>query len=57
MLFRSDQMNDNIEIIVPQDSIETYDAPWHNRDEYNELAYKIMKQEGIKLVKTLGGNK
>ena len=52
-----DQMNDNIEIIVPQDSIETYDAPWHNRDEYNELAYKIMKQEGIKLVKTLGGNK
>ena len=27
-----DQMNDNIEIIVPQDSIETYDAPWHNRD-------------------------
>ncbi len=52
-----DQMNDDIEIVVPQDSIETYDAPWHNRDEYNEIAYKIMKQEGIKLVKTLGGNK
>lgn len=52
-----DEKNSKVEIIVPEDAVETYDAPNHNRDEYNELAYKIMKQEGIKLVKTLGGNK
>lgn len=52
-----DQMNDNREVIVLQDAVETYDAPWHNRDEYNDMAFKIMNQEGIRLVKTLGGKK
>ena len=50
-----DEMNRNIEIIVPKDAVETYDAPWHNRDEYNKMAFKLMEQEGIKLVKSLGG--
>lgn len=52
-----DQMNRDVEIIVPKDIVETYDAPWHKRDEYNEIAFKLMEQEGIKLVKTLGGIK
>ena len=48
-----DQENREIEIVVPQDAVETYDAPWHNAKEWNEMAYKFMNQAGIKLVKTL----
>jgi nicotinamidase-related amidase len=52
-----DQINNKAEIIVPINAIETYDAPWHNRDEYNEMAYKLMNQAGIKLVKKYGGER
>lgn len=52
-----DEYNKDVEVIVPKNAVETYDAPWHNRDEYNEMAFKLMEQEGIKLVKTLGGIK
>lgn len=50
-----DQNNRKVEIIIPKNIVETYDAPWHNRNEYNEMAFKLMEQEGIKLVKKLGG--
>lgn len=50
-----DQMNRDTQVIVPKNLVETYDAPYHNREEYNEMAFKLMKQEGIKLVKTYGG--
>lgn len=50
-----DQVNRNVEVIVPKNVVETYDAPWHNREEYAEYAFKLMEQEGIKLVKRLGG--
>ena len=46
-----DQMDRDIEIIVPQDGVETYDAPYHNRDEWNNKAFDFMRQAGIKLVK------
>jgi nicotinamidase-related amidase len=52
-----DQNNNEIEIIIPVNAIETYDAPWHNREEYNLMAYKMMEQSGIKLVKKYGGDK
>lgn len=48
-----DQENKDIEIVVPQDSVETYDAPSHNAEEWNEMAFKFMNQAGIKLVKKL----
>ena len=40
----------NIEVIVPKNTVETYDAPVHNRDEYNEISYKLMSQAGIKVI-------
>lgn len=46
-----DQMDRDIKIIVPQDAVETYDAPYHNRDEWNNKAFDFMNQAGIKLVK------
>ena len=47
-----DQENRDVEIIVPQDAVETYDAPYHKAEEWNDMAYKFMNQAGIKLVKT-----
>ena len=47
-----DQDNRVIEIYVPMDAVETYDAPTHNSEEWNEMAFKFMNQGGMKLVKT-----
>lgn len=46
-----DQENKEVNVIVPENAVETYDAPFHNRDEYNDMAKKFMKQAGISLVK------
>jgi nicotinamidase-related amidase len=45
------EYNREVDIYVPEKAVETYDAPNHNRDEYNEMAFKLMNQSGIKLVK------
>ena len=42
----------NIEVIVPKNTVETYNAPVHNREEYNEMSYKLMSQAGIKVVES-----
>ncbi len=44
-----DENNKNIDIIVPKDVVETYSGLNHNREEYNEIAFKIMNNAGIKL--------
>lgn len=51
-----DEQNRNTKIIVPMNAVETYNSDNHKRDEYNEIAFKIMNQTGIKLVKKYGGN-
>lgn len=48
-----DELNRRVKIIVPKNAVETYDAPNHNRDEYNEMAFKFMNQAGIEVVKKL----
>lgn len=48
-----DQENREVEIVVPMDAVETYDAEWHKADEWNDMAFKFMQQGGMKLVKTL----
>lgn len=42
--------NKNIDIIIPVNCVETYDAPWHDADFTNIAAYKLMKDSGIKFV-------
>lgn len=42
--------NKNIDIIIPVNCVETYDAPWHDADLMNIAAYKLMKDSGIKFV-------
>lgn len=52
-----DQSDNRVDIIIPVDSVETYNSPDHNRDEYNQMAYKFFEQSGTQLVKRYGGNK
>lgn len=46
-----DQKNLDIEVIVPENAIETYDAEVHPRDQYHKMGKILMKQAGAKLVK------
>lgn len=47
------QYNRDVEIVVPLDSVDTFDAPNHNRIEYKYASNILMEQSGIKLVKTI----
>ena len=60
-----DELNKEAKIFVVKNAIDTFDAPGHNRNEWLDIAYKVMEQAGIILVndieeleqkeKTLGG--
>ena len=45
-----DEMDRPVRITVPVNAVETYNAPYHPKDEYNEMAFKFMKQTGINIV-------
>lgn len=47
------RQNRSVDIIVPVDCVETYDAPNHNGVLMNLAAYKLMSDSGIKFVKTI----
>jgi nicotinamidase-related amidase len=42
-----DQNNRNVRIIVPKNAVDTFNIPGHNRDEWNEMAFKFINQVGI----------
>ena len=44
-----DEIDREVEVVVMKEAVETYNAPYHNRDEYNEMAFKLMLQAGVKL--------
>ena len=39
----------DIKVTIYKNAVETYDSPIHNREEYNEMAFKLMKQNGIEI--------
>ena len=43
-----DQNNRNVEIYVPENMISTFDSEYHNKEEYTNMALKLMRQAGIK---------
>ena len=45
-----DENNRKIKIIVPKNAVETFDSPAHSRNEYNEIAFKLLTQAGINVV-------
>ena len=47
------QNNRDVEIIIPLNSIDTFDAPNHSKIEYEHASNILMEQSGIKLVKTI----
>lgn len=49
------EMGRVVEVIVPQNAVETYDLPEHPRAQYNEMAFLLLKQAGIKVPDELGG--
>ena len=49
-----DELNMDVEIIVPKNAVETFHIPEvHDRKENNERAYTVMENTGITLVKTM----
>ena len=45
-----DQMNRDIKVVVLKSAVETYNADWHKRDEWNDMAFKFMNQAGALIV-------
>lgn len=45
-----DEMNRNIRVIIPKDAVDTYDSPTHNREEWNEMAFRFLVQAGIEII-------
>ncbi len=40
------------DICVIKDAVQTFNTPNHNQEEYNEMAFKLMANAGIKLITT-----
>ena len=45
-----DEHNMRIMITLPINCVETYNSDEHNRTEYNQMAFKLMKQAGIDVI-------
>lgn len=43
----------NMEVIVPKNCVETFEAPGHSAKEMNEYAFMDMAQGGIKIIETI----
>lgn len=48
-----DQLNKAVKVIVPKNVVQTFNSNTHNRQEYNEIAFKLMSQAGISVVEQL----
>ncbi|MBQ8219063.1 MAG: cysteine hydrolase [Bacilli bacterium] len=46
-----DELNKDIEILVYEDAIDTYNAPNHDADKVNEISLEQMKTNGIKILR------
>jgi len=38
-----DQKDRDVRITIPKNAVETYNSPFHKRDEYNQMAFKLMR--------------
>lgn len=48
-----DQINKQVKLFVVKNAIDTFDAPGHNREEWMEIACKVMNQAGIEVVENI----
>ena len=47
-----DELNRDVNVIVPKYAVETYNAPNHTRRGWNAMAFDFMKQAGADIQKT-----
>ena len=47
-----DQINKEIKLFVVKNAVDTFDAPGHDRNEWLDIAYKVMAQAGITVVES-----
>lgn len=45
-----DEINKKVKMVVPKNVVETYDSEMHKRNEFNQIAFKLMRQAGIEVV-------
>jgi len=50
-----DENNRRVDVELLEDAMATFNAPWHNSEQYENAAYLLMEQQGAKRVKKLGG--
>ena len=48
-----DEINKDVKLFVVKNAIDTFDAPGHNRDEWMEIACKVMNQAGVEIVNNI----
>jgi len=48
-----DQINHKAKLFVVKSTIDTFDAPGHNREEWVNIALKVMQQAGIEVVENV----
>ena len=48
-----DQINKKVKLFVVKSTIDTFDAIGHNREEWNNIALKVMEQAGIEVVENV----
>lgn len=46
-----DQIDREVEVRVHEDGTETYHSPLHDRSQYSEAAYLLLKQQGAKVMR------
>lgn len=48
-----DQINKKVKLFVVKSTIDTFDAPGHKKDEWIDIACKVMEQAGIEIVENV----
>lgn len=48
-----DQINQKVKLFVVKSTIDTFDAPGHDRQEWIDIALKVMNQAGIEVVENV----
>lgn len=45
-----DEINKDVKLFVVKNAVDTYNSPTHNREEWLDIAFKVMAQAGIQVV-------
>ena len=48
-----DEINHDLKVFVVKSCIDTFDAPGHNREEWLDIAYKVLEQAGAVVVENV----